>query len=79
MQSLHLTIPKLIKRIRVEKSITQEELAHLAGLDRTYVSGVERGVRNITLKTLDRLLVALGVGIIEFADELVIQNEKNSK
>ena len=77
MQSLHLTISKLIKRLRVEKSLSQEDLADLAGLDRTYVSGIERGVRNITLKTLDKVLVALGVDVKGFAEELRIQINKD--
>jgi transcriptional regulator with XRE-family HTH domain len=40
--------------------LSQEELGFRAGLDRTYVSGVERGVRNPTLKVVGRLAKALG-------------------
>ncbi|MCB1660903.1 MAG: helix-turn-helix transcriptional regulator, partial [Pseudomonadales bacterium] len=38
-----------IKHFRKAKFLSQEELANKAQLDRTYISGVERGVRNITL------------------------------
>lgn len=50
-----------VQRLRREKGLSQEELADLAGLHRTYVSGVERGVRNPTLTVIDRLARALGV------------------
>ena len=42
--------------------VSQEALAERAGLDRTYVSGVERGVRNPTVQALFRLAVGLGWG-----------------
>ncbi|MBX9615556.1 MAG: helix-turn-helix domain-containing protein [Caulobacteraceae bacterium] len=50
-----------VQRLRREKGLSQEDLADLAGLHRTYVSGVERGVRNPTLTVIDRLARALGV------------------
>lgn len=71
-------MPKLIKRLRTEKSLSQEDLAHLAGLDRTYISGIERGVRNITLKTLDKVLLALEIDLKGFAEELNRQIDSDS-
>jgi transcriptional regulator with XRE-family HTH domain len=50
-----------LREIRTEKHVSQEELAFIAGLDRTYVSGVERGVRNISLKNIYKLAIALNV------------------
>jgi predicted transcriptional regulator len=44
---------------REHLSISQEELAHRAGLHRTYISDIERGARNPSLKTLSRLAEAL--------------------
>ena len=41
--------------------ISQEELAHRAGLHRTYISDIERGARNPSLKTLSRLAEALEI------------------
>jgi len=73
METLNDIIPRLLRRIRKENGLSQEDLAYLAGLDRTYVSGIERGVRNITLKTLDKILTALQVDINKFATELIIQ------
>ena len=52
-----------LREIRQKKGISQEALAHLAGLHRTYVSGVERGERNISLLNIERLAVALDVAM----------------
>jgi transcriptional regulator with XRE-family HTH domain len=52
-----------IRRHRELIRISQEELADRAGLDRTYVSGVERGVRNPTVRILQRFADALGADL----------------
>lgn len=57
-----------IRRFRKERSLSQEALADKAGLDRTYISGVERGVRNITLDSLDQIIRALEVNYKQFFD-----------
>lgn len=49
-----------MKRLRDARGWSQEELADQAGIHRTYVSGVERGVRNPTVTVLEKLAVALG-------------------
>lgn len=54
-----------VKRVRKLRGLTQEELAELAQLQPSYVSSVERGVRNITLSNMERLAVALKVTIAE--------------
>lgn len=50
-----------LRSIRESKGISQEELAELADLDRTYVSGVERGKRNISLRNIYKLASALNL------------------
>lgn len=50
-----------VRRAREAIGVSQEELGDRAGIDRTYVSGVERGVRNPTVKVLARLAEALAV------------------
>ena len=49
------------RRFRLERGLSQEQLASLAGLDRTYVSSCETGRRNATIRTICRLSGALGV------------------
>lgn len=61
-------IGRNMKRLRAAKGWSQEELADQAGIHRTYVSGVERGVRNPTATVLDKLAVALGVKMSELLD-----------
>lgn len=50
-----------LRAARQKKAVSQEKLAELAGLHRTYVSSVERGDRNISLLNIERLASALGV------------------
>lgn len=56
---------------RSSLGISQEELAERSGLHRTYISDIERGARNPTLRTLSRLAVALGMS----ASQLVLLAE----
>jgi ribosome-binding protein aMBF1 (putative translation factor) len=56
---------KRLREIRTRKGISQEKLAELAGLHRTYVSSVERGERNISLINIENLANALGVSMAE--------------
>lgn len=54
-----------IRELRKKKKWTLEELAHRAGVHVTYLSGLERGRRNPTLKVISRLTRALGVTLAE--------------
>jgi transcriptional regulator with XRE-family HTH domain len=53
-----------VNQLRLQKGITsQMDLANKAGLDRTYIGGVERGERNVGLKNIEKLAGAIGVSI----------------
>jgi transcriptional regulator with XRE-family HTH domain len=52
-----------IRALRRQKNLSQEELADLCGLHRTYVGSIERAERNATLSTLDTLASALKVSV----------------
>src|SRR5258708_35230751 len=59
-------VPKFGKRIRelrVAKGLSQEDLAELCDLDRTYVNGIERGKRNVGLKNIGAIALALKVSL----------------
>lgn len=59
-----------IARIRTQKGLSQDALAEKADLDRTYVSGIERGVRNPGIKTVLRIARALGVSVGDLCKEV---------
>jgi transcriptional regulator with XRE-family HTH domain len=58
---LQRTVGRNIRRIRATRGLSQEELAELIGNHRTYVGSVERGERNLSLRSLERLADSLGV------------------
>lgn len=55
-----------VRELRRERGLSQEGLAHIADLDRTYVGGVERGLGNISLDNIHKLANALKVDISTF-------------
>lgn len=57
-----------VKRLREGLGLAQDELAHRAGVHRTYLSGVERGVRNPTVTVVERIASALGVSMGSLLD-----------
>lgn len=50
-----------LRKARLAKKLSQEDLAELANLHRTYVGSVERAERNVSIDNIERLAVALGV------------------
>lgn len=54
-----------LKQQRHKKSLSQEELAELSDLHRTYISAVERGVKNISIDNMEKLANALNMDLIE--------------
>lgn len=50
-----------VKKFRMERGLSQEALAFESGLHRTYVSGVERGIRNPTVVVLEEIANALAI------------------
>lgn len=55
-----------IKDLRTEIGISQEKLALKAELDRTYLAGVENGKRNLSLKSLEKIINALEISFHDF-------------
>jgi transcriptional regulator with XRE-family HTH domain len=59
-------IGQRIKELRAKISISQEELALRANLDRTYINSVENGRRNISIVNIEKIAVALNCTIKDF-------------
>lgn len=65
---IKILIGKRVKELRNKLGKSQEELADLAGLDRTYITSVECGRRNISIVNIEKLSNALGVTLRDFFD-----------
>jgi transcriptional regulator with XRE-family HTH domain len=50
-----------VRELRTAQGYSQEGFAHACGLDRTYVGGVERGERNIAIRNIEQIAIALGL------------------
>ena len=70
MESLSHTVGSRIRSYRLQKGLTQEALAEKAELHQTYIGQVERGEKNLTLASLEKILAALNVTFAEFFENI---------
>lgn len=63
MMDISAKFGQRVREIRLKKKMSQGDLAKILGVHPTYISGIERGVRNMALKNIERLSKALGVPI----------------
>ncbi len=63
---IKIRVGQRIKQLRKDLELSQEALALKAEVDRTYVTDVENGKRNVSLEILERLIKALEVSFLEF-------------
>lgn len=74
---MNCLLDKIGNQLKIERNkrnITQEELANNSGLHRTYIGDIENGKRNISIKTIEKIIRALSMEISEFF--LLIENNK---
>jgi transcriptional regulator with XRE-family HTH domain len=64
-ESARLRFARNLRAKRNERRFSQEELAAIAGLHRTYVGSIERGERNVSIDNIERLASALGLDVID--------------
>ena len=62
--------PHVLRKVRIEKGLSQEELADLADLDRTYISQIERGLKSPSLRSLEKIINGLEVSLSELLKRL---------
>lgn len=58
-----------LKRIRTERGLSQEKLAEVVDLHRTYISGIERCTRNVSLRNIEKIADALNVGVVDLLSD----------
>lgn len=69
MKSINQIFGLQVRRYRKKKGISQEELASISGLHRTYIGSVERGERNVSLKNVEIIAVSLGVVVMDLLED----------
>ena len=67
---IRIRFGRAIRRIREEQELNQEEAAERCGLHRTYYSGVERGVRNVSIVNLEKVSKGLKTRLTELFSRL---------
>jgi transcriptional regulator with XRE-family HTH domain len=63
MEDVRIRFGKALRQRRRRLGVSQEEFADMCGLDRTYVGGIERGERNVSLVNIERLAKSLQVSL----------------
>jgi transcriptional regulator with XRE-family HTH domain len=66
---IHIRFGRAIRRVREEQRINQEEAAERCGLDRTYYSGIECGVRNVSLVNIEGISKGLRIPISQLSPD----------
>ncbi len=61
-------VGRRIKELRNKLGISQEELGFRSGVHRTYIASLEVGKRNVSISTLEKIVIALNVSLSEFFD-----------
>lgn len=64
-KSISIKLGEKVREIRTSQNLSQEQLAHLADVHRTYIGMVERAEKNITLINIEKIANALNVNITE--------------
>jgi transcriptional regulator with XRE-family HTH domain len=60
---------QVVRSTRLEQGVSQEALADIAGLDRSYMGGIERGEHNVALINIQKIAAALDVSIAELMEQ----------
>lgn len=67
-KSVLILFGKNVQRLRKSKGLSQEQLAEIAGLHRTYIGMIERAEKNITLINIEKIAVALNVKLTDLLE-----------
>ena len=58
-----------VKQLREQKGFSIEYLANISNVDRTYISDIEKGKRNVSIQIMEKIIIALDTDFIEFFND----------
>lgn len=67
-------IGERIKELRLEKNLSQEALAFNSGLERSFITHIENGRRNVSIETLSKVILGLNITFFDFFNIKIFQN-----
>lgn len=70
MDNIKIRFGQRIRELRIKKGISQEALANLAGIDRTYIPGIENGKRNVSIIIIEKLAMVFEISLSELLNSL---------
>lgn len=70
MKDIKEKFGKRVKELRIAKGYSQEKLAEISDLDRTYIPGIEAGKRNVSLVVVEKIAKAFTISISELLNKL---------
>ncbi|MCW4470222.1 helix-turn-helix domain-containing protein [Flavobacterium sp. MFBS3-15] len=70
MENIQAKFGKRVKMLRIAEGYSQEKLAELSDLDRTYIPGIESGKRNVSLVVVEKIAKAFRITLSELLNEL---------
>ena len=70
MEDIKVKFGKRAKELRLKKGVSQEKMAELADLDRTYIPGIEAGKRNVSLEVIEKIAKVFSMSISELLSDL---------
>ena len=66
MEDIKVKFGIRVKELRLKSVMSQEKLAEIADLDRTYIPGIEAGKRNVSLEVIEKIAKAFSMSVSEF-------------
>ena len=67
---IRLRFRNAVRKLRMQKNISQEDFAYLCGLHRTYISDIELGKRNISLDNIEKIAEAFNISLADLFKEI---------
>lgn len=67
---IQILFGQAIRKFRTDKQISQESFAYMCGLHRTYISDIERGLRNVSIENIEKMAKALDMRISDIFKEI---------